>query len=117
MPNEAPQSSIDEYAQISNPNRRIHAAMVTELDTQIGRVIDALEKQQMLDNTLILFASDNGGLIGDSPEAASAIRKMGKLGTSFLIGLCLLAYSKNLQSSPLTVAVTTVFCGAQKQAP
>ena len=83
MPNEAPQSSIGEYAQISNPNRRIHAAMVSELDTQIGRVIDALEKQQMLDNTLILFASDNGGLIGDSPEAASVIRKIGKLGAFF----------------------------------
>ena len=83
MPNEAPQSSIDEYASISNPNRRIHAAMVTELDTQIGRVIDALEKQQMLDNTLILFASDNGGLRGDSPEGASAIRRLGKLGDFF----------------------------------
>ena len=81
MPNEAPQSSIDQYTQISNPNRRIHAAMVAELDHQIGRIVDALEKQQMLDNTLILFASDNGGLIGDSAEAASAIRKIGKFGT------------------------------------
>ena len=81
MPNEAPQSSIDQYAQIDNPNRRIHAAMVTELDHQIGRIVDALEKQQMLDNTLILFASDNGGLIGGSAEAASAIRKIGKFGT------------------------------------
>jgi len=83
MPNEAPQSSIDEYASISNPNRRIHAAMVTELDTQIGRVIDALEKRQMLDNTLILFASDNGGLSGDSPEGASVIRRLGTLGDFF----------------------------------
>lgn len=83
MPNEAPQSSIDEYASISNPNRRIHAAMVTELDTQIGRVIDALKKRQMLNNTLILFASDNGGLSGDSPEGASVIRRLGKLGDFF----------------------------------
>jgi len=83
MPNEAPQSSIDEYASISNPNRRIHAAMVTELDTQIGRVIDALEQQQMLNNTLILFASDNGGLSGDSPEGASVIKRLGNLGDFF----------------------------------
>lgn len=83
MPNEAPQSSIDEYASISNPNRRIHAAMVTELDTQIGRVMDALKKRQMLNNTLILFASDNGGLSGDSPEGASVIRRLGKLGDFF----------------------------------
>ena len=31
------------------------------MDEQIGRVVDALEKRKMRDNTLIVFQSDNGG--------------------------------------------------------
>jgi arylsulfatase A-like enzyme len=83
MPNQAPQAGINKYSQISNPNRRVHAAMVSELDHQIGRVIEALKKRDMLDNTLILFASDNGGLIGGEAELASTLRKLADLGTFF----------------------------------
>jgi len=68
LPNEAPPESIARYGQIANPPRRIHAAMVSELDTAIGRVVDALEAAAMLDGTLIWFLSDNGGL---NPDAAS----------------------------------------------
>ena len=32
------------------------------MDTQIGRMIDLLEKNGKLENTLILFISDNGGV-------------------------------------------------------
>jgi arylsulfatase A-like enzyme len=35
--------------------------MVTAMDTQIGRVLQALEKKGMRGNTLIIFQSDNGG--------------------------------------------------------
>ena len=31
------------------------------MDDQIGKVIDALDKRNMRDNTLIFFVSDNGG--------------------------------------------------------
>jgi arylsulfatase A-like enzyme len=67
LPNEAPEETIASYADIENPHRRVHAAMVTELDTGIGKIVDALEEQGMLDNTLIWFMSDNGGL---NPSAA-----------------------------------------------
>lgn len=39
-----------------------YAAMVENLDTNIGLLIAALEAQGILDNTLIVFTSDNGGL-------------------------------------------------------
>ena len=62
LPNEAPEQTIAAYAEIENPHRRIHAAMVDELDQAIGRIINVLESEGMLDNTLIWFMSDNGGL-------------------------------------------------------
>ena len=39
-----------------------YASMVYALDKNIGRLIDQLEKDNLLDNTLIIFTSDNGGL-------------------------------------------------------
>lgn len=38
----------------------VHAAMVDRMDQGIGQLLDALEKNGQLDNTLILFLSDNG---------------------------------------------------------
>lgn len=38
----------------------IHAAMIDRMDREIGRVIDQLRTMNALDNTLILFLSDNG---------------------------------------------------------
>lgn len=38
----------------------IHAAMVHRMDIETGRILDQLESSGMLDNTLILFLSDNG---------------------------------------------------------
>jgi arylsulfatase A-like enzyme len=38
----------------------IHAAMVDRMDREIGRILNQLETMQALENTLILFCSDNG---------------------------------------------------------
>jgi arylsulfatase A-like enzyme len=38
----------------------IHAAMIDRMDQEIGRIIAFLKASQKLDNTLILFLSDNG---------------------------------------------------------
>jgi len=39
----------------------VYAAMIDRLDQNIGRLLKTLESQGTLDNTLILFTSDNGG--------------------------------------------------------
>jgi arylsulfatase A-like enzyme len=38
-----------------------YAAMVTRLDYQVGRVLDALAASGQADNTIVVFTSDNGG--------------------------------------------------------
>jgi len=45
----------------------IYAAMVDNMDHNIGRLIDWLDEKGELDNTLIMFMSDNGA-DGNSPE-------------------------------------------------
>jgi len=59
----------------------IYAACVAHIDTAVGRLVAALKQRGVLDNTLILFLSDNGGnaesgpkgrLEGDNPGAAGS---------------------------------------------
>lgn len=39
-------------------------AMISEVDAQIGRLLDALEAEELLENTVIVFAGDNGLAVG-----------------------------------------------------
>lgn len=52
----------------------IYAAMIEEVDRNIGKLVAALRKRDALDNTLILFLSDNGG----NAEAGVAGRYQGE---------------------------------------
>jgi arylsulfatase B len=60
-PYQAPKEYLDRYAGIADPSRRAYAAMITAMDDQVGRVVRALEKRKLRDNTIIVFQSDNGG--------------------------------------------------------
>jgi arylsulfatase A-like enzyme len=50
----------------------IYAGMVKALDDSVGRVVQALKDTGQLDNTVIVFLSDNGGLMG--PTSNSPLR-------------------------------------------
>lgn len=39
-----------------------YAAMIETLDENVGRILDTLEQSGKLDNTIVIFTSDNGGL-------------------------------------------------------
>lgn len=43
-------------------NNPVYAAMLEQLDTGIGRVVAALEKNGLTEKTIVVFMSDNGGL-------------------------------------------------------
>lgn len=61
-----PLSEPDEWSEkvedrISERWRRLNAASVAHMDDAVGRIVHALEQAGLRDNTLIVFASDNGG--------------------------------------------------------
>jgi arylsulfatase A-like enzyme len=60
-PYQAPQKYKDLYPGIKDKNRQAYAGMISALDDQIGRIVVELDRKHLRDNTLILFASDNGG--------------------------------------------------------
>jgi arylsulfatase A-like enzyme len=45
-----------------------YAAMIENLDTNIGRVMQCLEENYLSEDTLVLFTSDNGGLATSNPD-------------------------------------------------
>lgn len=57
----------NEQRKIEARKMEVYAAMVDNMDHNIGRVMDHLEKTGELDNTVVLFISDNGA-DGNSPE-------------------------------------------------
>lgn len=59
----APREYLERNAAIRDDARRTYAAMVSAVDDAIGQVVGALEKKAMLDDTLIVFFSDNGGAV------------------------------------------------------
>lgn len=65
-PLEARSDDLALFSDIPNSNRRKAVAMNYALDRSVGKVIDKLETENILDNTLIFFLSDNGGPQGSA---------------------------------------------------
>jgi len=60
-PLQAPEEWISRYSAVSDPERRTYAAMVAAMDDAVGNVLTALREEQLEQNTLVFFLSDNGG--------------------------------------------------------
>src|SRR5690606_17351281 len=43
----------------------IYGDFVCELDWSVGRILEALDRHKVADNTLVIFTSDNGGVVTD----------------------------------------------------
>ncbi len=75
-PIEAPLNLVEKYRQKLRPEYQhqnpTYAAMIENLDSNVGRIIEYLKKIGKFDNTLIVFTSDNGGYLGD-PKGRNGI--------------------------------------------
>lgn len=67
-PLQAKQDKVRKYISLRDTTLRQHnatyAAMVEHMDEAVGRIIQALKDNGAYENTIIVFTSDNGGLVG-----------------------------------------------------
>lgn len=56
--------TADEIAEI----RAVYYAMITFIDDEVGRILDALEASGQAENTLVIFTSDHGEMLGDHAQ-------------------------------------------------
>ena len=79
IPLAAPAKGIAANAQSFHPT---YAALVESLDAAVGRVLKALEEQGVAQNTMVVFASDNGGVhiseLKESPATYNTPCRAGK---------------------------------------
>jgi arylsulfatase A-like enzyme len=54
-------STPGDFLDFDGGSQKIFAAMVTRMDVQIGRVLQAIEARGIADDTIVIFTSDNGG--------------------------------------------------------
>jgi arylsulfatase len=66
----------------------IYAAMIDRLDYNVGKLVSHLKERGVLDNTLILFLSDNGGNAETGPNGRYQGKWPGVPGSSVFLGQC-----------------------------
>lgn len=68
--------------------RRFRAAyygMITLLDEQVGRIVAALEQTGRLENTVIVFAGDQGSMLGDHGQWGKGVFYKGSINSPLVI--------------------------------
>ncbi|XP_075556615.1 arylsulfatase B-like [Dermacentor variabilis] len=58
---EAPPEIVDQYSYITAYNRSVFAGALHVMDRSVGEVLAALQSRGMLADSVVVFASDNGG--------------------------------------------------------
>ena len=63
VPYQAQARYYDRYPEIEDETRRVYRAMIKNLDDAVGRIIEKVGELGLERDTLIIFASDNGGAL------------------------------------------------------
>lgn len=73
-PFQAKASDVERFKHIEDPLQRVYAAMISNLDDGIGRVMEAVDRSGRAEDTIIIFTADNGAAtymgISDCTELA-----------------------------------------------
>jgi arylsulfatase A len=68
----AKQEMISKYKSkpvVDGQKNPVYAAMVESMDKTVGILMNTLEDHNLLENTIVIFLSDNGGLIGSTDNS------------------------------------------------
>ena len=84
-PLQVPPSYEELYPDVSNPYRRKYLGLVTAMDDYVGKLVSALQRKGLYNNTVIVFSSDNGGAPGIG--GASNLPLRGTKGTLYEGGI------------------------------
>ncbi len=71
-PIQAKDNLIEKYKEkepTDEQDHSVYAAMVESVDDCVGQIMDTLEELGLEDNTLFIFTSDNGGLVGPTDNS------------------------------------------------
>lgn len=61
IPHSMPHTRLDASAKFKgNSKRGLYGDVIEEIDFNVGRILDALDELKLVDNTYVLFTSDNG---------------------------------------------------------
>ncbi|XP_013399823.1 arylsulfatase B [Lingula anatina] len=91
-PLQVPKVYENMYRNINNQSRRIFSGMATAMDDTIGNITAALEKSGMMNDTVIIFTTDNGGPVIHGANnwplrgAKTTIWEGGTRGSAFIHG-------------------------------
>ncbi len=64
--NQATEEDMAPYAHVKDKTRRGLLGLAAAMDRQVGRIVDALKERGQMENTLLMFISDNGGNTGQA---------------------------------------------------
>lgn len=82
----------------------LFADVISEIDFSVGRVVEALEKNNLTENTIVVFTSDNGPWLSYGDHAGSSgIFREGK-GTAWEGGQrvpCIIKYPKEIKANTI----------------
>lgn len=80
VPLQAKKEDVALFKDIKDEDRRNYAAMVYAVDRGVGGIVNTLKENDIFDNTLIVFLSDNGG---NTDHGASNYPLKGKKGDTW----------------------------------
>ena len=81
-PLQATQEYLDRFPHIKDKKRKTYAAMISAMDDGIGEVLSELDRTGLAQDTIVVFLSDNGGVVngstGEQPIADNGPLRGGK---------------------------------------
>lgn len=80
-----PNASTELDAEHHNEIRKNYSAMIENIDRQMGRFLEAVEARGELDNTLVVFSSDHGEMLGDHDRWGKSVFYQPSVGVPLVI--------------------------------